>query len=116
MPSSACYRPGGPIRLTAAIIVPARSPRNPGTRSGSSPPGHRPSFMASPLAQDQIDREATPDVRAGGAEVREEGGVGAAGLFQSVGQHAKACLVEVAGGEGSMLVGGECEPTDQADL
>src|SRR4051812_32110882 len=38
----------------------------------------------------QVERPATSDVRAGAAQMAENGGVGAAGLFQRVGEDGEA--------------------------
>src|SRR5262249_30811565 len=50
------------------------------------------------FAQQQVQREATPDVRPRRAQVSEEVGVGTAGVFQSVGQDGEAGRVQVACG------------------
>jgi hypothetical protein len=42
--------------------------------------------MRSLFSKEEIDDPATADVRAGAAAVLEEGTVGAAGVFQGVGQ------------------------------
>ena len=63
---------------------------------GTGAPARTADVAASRLAQDQVERPAAPDVRAGRAQVGEEVGVGAAGLFQRGGQDSEACGVEFA--------------------
>src|SRR5262245_19889848 len=71
-------RPGG---LRGCVKIVSRGPA-----SLSSPPARG----RSPLAQDQVERPAAPDVRPRPAQVRQELGVGAAGLLQGVGQDRQA--------------------------
>src|SRR5262249_41317628 len=63
----------------------------------SSPPEHN------------IHGPAGADVRTWPAEVREEGGVGAAGFFQGIRKHGEPGVVQQAGGEKAVVVGRLCE-------
>src|SRR5262249_60656139 len=76
-PSSARLR-GGPLALRGVV----RSYHRP-RREGSA---DRPS----PLAQHQVERPAAPDVRPRRAQVAQQVGLGAAGLFEGAGQHGHA--------------------------
>src|SRR5262249_11155668 len=52
----------------------------------------------SPLAQEQVQHPAPPDMGAGTAQVREDGWVVAAGVLQRVGEDREANVVQVARG------------------
>ena len=65
----------------------------------------------SPLPQQQVNRPAPTDMRAGAAEVSENVAVPAARFFQRIGKHGQAGGVQSAGRQGSLLVGGGGEVT-----
>src|SRR5262245_48633515 len=76
----ACVR-GTPLADVSSALGIVPRPR----RGGSANP-------RSSLAQDQVERPAPPDVRPRRAQVRQELGVGAAGLFEGVGEDGQAVV------------------------
>jgi hypothetical protein len=58
-----------------------------------------------PFAQNKFDRPAAPDMGSRSAEVVEDGRVGAACLFQGVGQDREEVGVQRAFGQPALLVG-----------
>src|SRR6516165_8321482 len=56
--------------------------------------------------QNEIQRPAATIMWPWPAQMLEDGGFSAAGVFERIGQHAETVRIESAGGKGSLLVGG----------
>src|SRR5262245_48412970 len=61
------------------------------------------------LAEQQIKRPGTANVRTGAAAVVEDRRVGTAGVFESIAEDGEASSIESAGGQGSLVVGRLCQ-------
>src|SRR5262245_66097874 len=87
--------------------------RSVSTRDARTPRSRCHPLSASLVPQDQVKPPASPDVRPRSPQVREDVGVVAPSVFESIGQHGEAVGIEGAGGRASALISTQGYPDDR---